>query len=331
MNKKLLLTSALVGSVALTGFANAETKITGDLEVTLSSTSSEAAASNTGSSDIGREMNIVLSAGNDTGVGALTYGGKFTVDGVAVTGTEWYMTLTNGNLAVSIGQDMGAGSDNDGTVAPHVSDQADTLMRGTGSYSSSNLNPYGKAHIGAEYKALGGKFGVTYAPNNGNAIAESAEMGTGDSAYEIGYTGSPLGMGITVAAFHAESNGDASSGTKKHNKFGVAYKNGPFAVGGQIQDYSNGLKDTSGRLDYGSTAVSATFTASDNLSVGVGQTTTNRSSAASANKEEKINFVTVGYNLGGLGIDLSVANVDNGSFSQGADYQVIQLRTVNKF
>ena len=332
MNKKLLLTSALVGSVALTGFANAETKITGDLEVTLSSTSSEAAASNTGSSDIGREMNIVLSAGNDTGVGALTYGGKFTVDGTdSGAATEWYMTLTNGNLGISIGQDMGAGSDNDGTVAPHVSDQADTLMRGTGSYSSSNLNPYGKAHIGAEYKALGGKFGVTYAPNNGNAIAESAAMGTGDSAYEIGYTGSPIGMGITVAAFHAESNGDATSGTKKHNKYGVAYKNGPFAVGGQIQDYSNGLNGFATRLDYASTAVSATFTASDNLSIGVGQTTTNRSSDAAGNKEEKINFVTVGYNLGGLGIDLSVANVDNGSFAQGADYQVIQLRTVNKF
>ncbi len=135
MNKKLLLTSALVGSVALTGFANAETKITGDLEVTLTSTSSEAAASNTGSSDIGREMNIVLSAGNDTALGALTYGGKFTVDGVNSGGsTEWYTTISNGNLAVSIGQDMGAGSDNDGTVAPHVSDQADTLGRGTVSY-----------------------------------------------------------------------------------------------------------------------------------------------------------------------------------------------------
>jgi hypothetical protein len=330
MNKKLLLTSALVGSVALTGFANAETKITGDLEVTLTSTSSEAAASNTGSSDIGREMNIILSAGNDTSLGALTYGGKFTVDGVAASGAEWYTTISNGNFAVSIGQDMGAGSDNDGTVAPHVSDQADTLMRGTGSYTSSSLNPYGKAHVGAEYKALGGKFGVTYAPNNANAIAESAAVGNGDSAYEFGYTGSPIGMGISVAAFHAETNGDATSGTAKYNKFGVAYANGPFAVGGQVQDYSNGLNAGS-QADISSTAVSATFTANDNLSIGVGQTTTNRSSDAAGNVEEKINFVTVGYNLGGLGVDLSVANVDNASFSQGADYQVIQLRTVNKF
>ncbi len=196
--------------------------------------------------------------------------------------------------------------------------------------SSSHLNPYGVAHIGAEYKALGGKFGVTYAPNNANTIAESAAVGGGDSAYEVGYTGSPIGMGITVAAFHAESNGDATSGTQKYNKYGIAYKNGPFAVGGQIQDYSNGLNAGS-QTDYASTAVSATFTANDNLSIGVGQTTTNRSSDVAGNKEEKINFVTVGYNLGGLGIDLSVANVDNGKFTAGADYQVIQLRTVNKF
>ena len=329
MNKKLLLTTALVGSVVLGGFAQAATKITGDLEVTLSSASAEKAATNTGSSDIGREANLIVEGGNDTAIGALTYGTKFTVDGTSATATEWYTAISKGIVTAGIGADMGAGSDNDGTVVPHVSDQADTLMRGTGSYSSSHLNPYSKAHLGLEVKALGGKFGVSYAPNYADTIAESAAMGTGDSAIEYSYIGSPVGYGISIQAAHAEVNGDATSKSAEANKFGVAYAAGAFKIGAAVQDYTNG-NNAGSQLDYSSIALGATFTASDNLSIGIGSTETSRSSFA-LNADEKIKFITVGYNLGGLGLDLSVANVDNGKFVSGDDFQIVQLRTINKF
>jgi hypothetical protein len=330
MNKKLLLTTALVGSVVLGGFAQAETKITGDLEVTLSSVSAEKAATDTGSSDIGREANIILSGGNDTSIGALTYGTKFTVDGTAAAGSEWYTSISKGMVTAGLGQDMGAGSDIDGTVVPHVSDQADTLMRGTGSYASNYINPYAKAHVGLEVKALGGKFGVSYAPNNGNTIAESAAPGVGDSAYEYSYIGSPIGYGITIQAAHAEVNGDATSKSAETNKFGVAYAAGAFTIGAAVQDYTNGNNGGS-QSDNSSIALGATFVASDNLSIGIGSTETSRSTDAAGNTDEKIKFITVGYNLGGLGLDLSVANVDNGSFVSGDDFQIVQLRTINKF
>ena len=329
MNKKLLLTTALVGSVVLGGFAQAATKITGDLEVTLSSASAEKAATNTGSSDIGREANLIVEGGNDTAIGALTYGTKFTVDGSTASGTEWYTSISKGIVTAGLGQDMGAGSDIDGTVVPHVSDQADTLMRGTGSYSSSHLNPYSKAHLGLEVKALGGKFGVSYAPNYAATIAESDPMGTGDSAIEYSYIGSPVGYGISIQAAHAEVNGDATSKSAEHNKFGVAYAAGAFKIGAAVQDYTNG-NNAGSQLDYSSIALGATFTASDNLSIGIGSTETSRSSFA-LNADEKIKFITVGYNLGGLGLDLSVANVDNGKFISGDDFQIVQLRTINKF
>lgn len=330
MNKKLLLTTALVGSVVLGGFAQAATKITGDLEVTLSSQSSEKAATNTGSSSIGREANLIVEGGNDTAIGALTYGTKFTVDGTSATATEWYTSISKGMVTAGIGQDMGAGSDIDGTVVPHVSDQADTLNRGTATYLSSHINPYASAHVGLDVKALGGKFGVSYAPNNAAAIKESAAMGTGDSAIEYSYIGSPVGYGITIQAAHAEVNGDATSKSAETNKFGVAYAAGAFKIGAAVQDYTNGNNGGS-QLDYSSIALGATFTASDNLSIGIGSTEMSRSSDAAGNTDEKIKFITVGYNLGGLGLDLSVANVDNGKFVSGDDFQIVQLRTINKF
>jgi hypothetical protein len=333
MNKKLLLTTALVGSVVLGGFAQAATKITGDLEVTLSSQSSEKAATNTGSSTIGREANLIVEGGNDTAIGALTYGTKFTVDGKDATATEWYTSISKGMVTAGIGQDMGAGSDIDGTVVPHVSDQADTLMRGTGSYISAHINPYSKAHVGLDVKALGGKFGVSYSPNNSNTVAESAAFtgdAIGDSAIEYSYIGSPVGYGISIQAAHAEVNGDATSKSAETNKFGVAYAAGAFKIGAAVQDYTNGNNGGS-QLDYNSIALGATFTASDNLSIGIGSTEMSRSKDDAINAEEKIKFITVGYNLGGLGFDLSVANVDNGKFVSGDDFQIVQLRTINKF
>ena len=82
MNKKLLLTSALVGSLAIAGSADAKTKVYGDLEQTYASSSRDLAANKeTGDEGYGSEANIGMKASKDVDLGTLSYGIKFEGDG----------------------------------------------------------------------------------------------------------------------------------------------------------------------------------------------------------------------------------------------------------
>jgi hypothetical protein len=47
--------------------------------------------------------------------------------------------------------------------------------------------------------------------------------------------------------------------------------------------------------------------------------------------EEEAKMIQVGYNFGGLGFDVSYMQIENANFVSGADADVWQIRTVQKF
>jgi hypothetical protein len=87
MNKKLLLTSALVSSV-VAGSALAEIKVGGDIEVTMRSYSTDAKAVSDGS-HLGQETNVTVSGGKDLDNGmTLKLGVKLEADAAVLKQTK---------------------------------------------------------------------------------------------------------------------------------------------------------------------------------------------------------------------------------------------------
>jgi hypothetical protein len=343
MNKKLLLTSALAGVVAFTGSVMAETKIGGDIEVTLRSHSRDAATDETGGTGLGSESNVQLEGSKDMDNGmTLNYGFKIDAED-AVGHGERYMGASGDGMYIGYGDDMGKGIDLDGTVVPHVGDQNDTLPQVAVSFSSSYMDTYSSDSLRVGFDVLGGNFGLVYAPELGSTNADSGSPteADGPSAYTVGYKGSLGVEGLSVMAgiTKSDENQTATTGKSEFTKFGAAYNLGQVSVGFDVQDYDTGHLDTSDTSTGNQTKrVGATFSASDNLSIGVNYSETERSLGSGdsyadrqANTKEEITAVTVGYNIAGLGFNFSYATTDNVGNVSGTDSTGWQIQTKQKF
>jgi len=342
MNKKLLLTSALAGVVAFTGSVIADSQVTGDIEVTMRSNSKETASDDARGSTIGSESNIGWkgSKAMDNGM-TLEYGFQIDAeDGVAHG--ERYMHAKGDGMYFGYGDDMGTGMDDDGTVVPHVGDQNDTLPQTTVSFSSGYMNVYASDSLRLGFDVLGGSVGLVYAPDLGSTDNDSGQPTEGaTSAYTVGYKGS-LGIeGLSVMATVSKSDDTQTleTGNQEATKWGAAYNLGQVSVGFDVQDYDKGVLSTA-TADTGFQAkrVGATLSASDNLSIGVNYTETERSLGSGdsyadrqANTTEEITAVTVGYNIAGLGFNISYAQTDNVGNVSGTDATGWQVQTKQKF
>ena len=334
MNKKLLLTSALVGSLAVTGSAIAETKIYGDLEQTWASASRDLAANKqTGDQGYGSESNIGMKASKDIDIGTLNYGIRFEGNGNdSFESNEHYLEIANDTFTFHFASNSGSAVSLDSTVVPHVGDQNDTLATraGTDATSSGYIDVIGGAYTGATLNVLGGKLTAAY--GFGASADDSATLTGGDSSLHLAYRGS-LGVdGLSVMLGRSETQKtDGQAGDAELNKMGIAYKMGAFAVGVDYQDYEDGntLATSADRqmLRYG-----ASYNVSDDLSVGIVYNEVEvQTPTTSFAVDEEVTTLTVGYNLGGLGVKLYVSQIDNLGGTSGDDAQVIQLQTKQSF
>ena len=334
MNKKLLLTSALVGSLAVTGSAIAETKIYGDLEQTWASASRDLAASKqSGDQGYGSETNIGMKASKDIDLGTMNYGIRFEGDGDnTFESNEHYLEIANDTFTFHLASNSGSAVSLDSSVVPHVGDQNDTLASraGADATSSGYIDVIGGAYTGATLNILGGKLTAAY--GFGASGQDSATLTGGNSSLHLAYQGS-LGVdGLSVMVGRSETqkaDGDASD--KELNKMGASYKVGPFAVGVDYQDYEDGKGAGSSNnrqmIRYG-----ASYNVSDDLSVGVvyNEVEVQKSTTSLAVNEE-VTTLAVGYNLGGLGVKLYVSQIDNLGGTSGDDAQVIQIQPKQSF
>ena len=88
--------------------------------------------------------------------------------------------------------------------------------------------------------------------------------------------------------------------------------------------------------DDGATATSETdmdtygisFAASDNLSLGIFAA---NSDDEAQSTDEEVTMIQAGYNLGGLGIEVSYVEIENTGYQSGEDNEGLVLRTRVKF
>ena len=336
MNKKLLLTSALCGSVMLSGAALSETKITGGMVLSyLANSAATKAASNNG---MGRETQINISNSGDLNNG-MKYAAGFALEfdgadtGASVSNENVYIDIISGNTTASFGVDHAPNIST--SAAPRVAEDMDNLMAQLGADKVSYEYAPGTGIDQSFQVALiqkgvaGGTLSAGFIPKTGDAGGNDNSIDTSaeNSAMQIIYSGN-LGVdGLTVKAAYAKV--DAPTTDKRDEKiiqYGAAYNFGKFAIGAHVNDEETATIGT----DHKSYEFGATAAITDKFSVGLTYIETDINTATKV--DEEITVVQLGYNLGPVALTASYAQVENslGSAS-AADQELMSIRASAKF
>jgi len=342
---KLLMSSALVASlVAAPSLSFAETKVGGDIEWVYTAKSAEGSSSKqTDSGDgFGTETNISLSHSKDLDNG-LTL--KYALTAEAEEGfssDSELISIENGSgFAFQLGND--AGNSLDGDTVPYVGDSIDTVAGNVGRSDAQNaaasqtalsLQPQGNGHdtlhVSLNQKVADGTFTLRYAPSDTNDEGDDA-AGTADaggSITEVLYKGSFGVDGLKVIAgreIAKQADDSATTDDMTTDVIGLGYSFGQISVGATRFMKDDGAA-TNAETDMDTYGIS--FAASDSLSVGVFFA---NSDDEDQGTDEEVTMVQAGYNLGGLGIELSYVEIENTGYTAGEDNEGLVLRTRVKF
>jgi len=318
--------------VMISTAAISEVKISGDLEQTYRSVSYSLASSKIkGGAGLGAESNIAIAYTGSLENGLSIKAGSVLEDGVADTE---YLTIGGETVSITFGQDTG--NNLSSTVVPHISDQDGTLYgAANGGTTPLFKNQYGsighdKRHVSIDASVAGGTATVRYVPStDGNRVSDSGIDTSGGNALEILYAGSLGVEGLKVQVGMETDSQENESGTTddgKLTKIGASYNFGQISVGADRMNYDNGATSNS---DTKITRLAAVFAATDAIKIGARYSKVDQDGKTA---DEKLKTLEIGYNLGGLGIELAVGKMDNvGGASTNGDVDVYQLRTRQAF
>jgi hypothetical protein len=285
--KKLLATTAIV-SVSLASAALAETKVSGSIEQTFNSLSYDKATSQvTGTDSLGQETNVTFSSSKELDNG-MTLDGAFRLEDSAIDMSM--MKFKGENVAFTIGADTGQTIAT--TINPRVGDEA-WGVTGTSSTiaATDGLSAYSAhdvQHIGVDFGAGGMNFNINYAPsNNGITSGDSSKTDAGGSSTEVSVKGSVMdGLNILLGQQTTEGANSSTNDTKEKT-LQLSYTMDAFSVGYSHRDFD----DDNGSEDAGTTDavkyLSATYAASDTVSLGVQHITAESEGTGTSAKDEE--------------------------------------------
>jgi hypothetical protein len=329
-NSKLLLTSALVGSVALGAVANAETKISGGASYTYAWISGDDKAANDQGAGKEVQLDISNSATLENGLG-FSAGFSLEQDGnqAAFDGSEGnFMKFTSGNTSVMWNVDKAMNISQSAT--PRVTADIGNISAGMGTtayaYGVGGQSQQGAWNLEFAQKIDSGTIALVYTPRIGDKGGANDNIDTADvkkgTATDVIYRGNAGIDGLSVVAGWSQT--DAISSTLSDTdvkQLGIGYNFGKFAVGvtQADTDTSDGTSDT--QREYG-----ITYSVADNLSLGIQHVVTDNNEA----ENENINVVALGYNLGAVSVEayyVDVTNIGGSATAANVDKVGIAMRT----
>jgi len=334
MKNKLLITTAIAGTFAFAGASFAETKVVGNLETTFN------AMSNDNKINSGRQIDAETNIGL-TGSKELDNGLKATYGFLLENGnsdTE-YLTVGTDTVNIAVGTDFG--NNLSSSAVPHVGDQAGSIVRagiGSSTLTGGNIpvaNVHNASHVALNIKGMGGTITARYAPDlsNTRGSATNIDNDVGESGTEFLYVGSLGVEGLNVIIGQGNTKDATETGTEdgKHQKAGFGYNFGSFALGAEKQK-SETSASAATQIETDTNKVGVSFAASDSITLGLNyQETEKKTGGTKASSDEEVVMVSIGYNLGGLGIQLQYAQVDNHLNVSGSDAEAFQIRTIQQF
>ena len=342
--KKLLLTTALIGSTLVASNAIAQTTVTGNLNISYKAISVEPAASagNTGRG-FGNEQQINIQNKGKLNNG-LDYAAGFSIenDG-AQTATLFnenvYIDFIAGNTTFTIGTDHIQNSDR--TTSTLVGGmEAGDMALGNSTAAGGDQSIF-LTSVGADpAQAYGfgiiqtipsfGKLSALYVPTNANTNTVTAGDKTfveGDSsAVEIGFVGDLGVKGLNVHLFRNEASKVSSAQVNKltGENYGISYNFGQVTLGydrkktGAITANADVTQDGFG----------VAYAATPNVSVAANYT---KSEKQGTTTDAEARSIALGYNLGAVSIIASYSQIENLLGTAGADRDVVYLAARTSF
>ena len=346
MKNKLLLSSALVGTLVGGSAAVAQTTVTGSLQLNyydVTRTGSAGAPAGTSYRGWGREsqLNIQnkgkLNTGLDYAAGfSLEFDGSSdysttntaaSTEPATISNENVYIDFISGGTTVTIGVDHIQNSQN--TVSPSASGNiADNLDTRLGVYTNAiGSNPKESIGMGVMQVTPFGRASAWYAPtssdNGGRDTRPISNKDGRNAAYELGFVGNLGVTGLTTKVFYnkekkpekatSSTAGAPGSGTPIRDligkSYGLAYNFGQITVGADRSktDFTDG--ETVEYKNYG-----VAYAIDKNLSISYNLAKAERSTKA---VDEKIQQFGVGYNLGPVMASVEYDVIDNGFANTG--------------
>lgn len=353
MKKTLLLTTALIGTLSVLGSAQAETKISGELKTTYKSQEAFALLQAQSGFTSERQINFATKGTLNNGL-AYEAGFSLEQDGSegSFDGKEGnYFNITSGNTTLEFGMDHILNGDY--AIVPRAGAPVNEEIGVIGGLTSAQLNSpvglqysqslgeiNGDAGIGIVQKIPSvGTLSFNYVPETGDTMNTGdtdipgqravSTLGQGKDAYEIFFAGDFGVPGLLVALNHSEISKNANA-TQDFGvtSYGVRYTMGNFSLGGEIAKFEQYDKSETETEELG-----LTYKISDKASVGIGRTVTEgtKTNGTGYASDEEIDYLQVGYNLGGFTTQFSVINADNIGYTAAQDATTYVVKLGAKF
>lgn len=366
MKNKLLTTTAIASllSVANFGAANAQTTVTGNLNLSYKAVSTDVkgAQSNKVNSmrSFGKETQI-----NITNKGKLNNGMDYVAgfslehDGLELTASasttngnnmfseNIYMDFISGNTTLTIGADHIPNPDFEYINIVGMNDP-DEIVSGVAATALNIVN-----NAGSPYQAFGfgviqtvpnfGRLSAYYAPDSTNANAGDSHgdfntratlLDSGQSRWELGFRGGLGVKGLDAGLYYnrAQANGQNAGGLSDATgiKTGVKYTTGAFTGGISYGETESGAQVNVNTKTKG---IGLGYAVDKNLSVGINRAVTGRkaSNTTQAFVDEKITTLSIGYNLGAIGLGLSAGTVEGAGNTVNQDGKAVMLQLNTSF
>jgi len=354
--RKLLLTSALIGSTLVAGNAFAQTTVSGNLDIAFKAIEEKGTTPAAGSlQGFGKEAQINIQNKGKLNNG-WDYAAGFSLEDDANQTTtlfneNTFIDLIIGGTTLTVGQDHIQNSDR--TTANFVGLVAEDLTNSSGSarkndrfQSSVGADPAQSFGVGIMQKV--GNFGTVsawFVPQNDATVAadDTATEANTESAYEIGFVGSLNVPGLNVHAFINQE--DKTAGNTAHSSFirdrkgeniGVSYTTGQFTAGYDYKKTTPGIASAAASTSAGTgnavitqNSFGIAYAATPNLTLGANYTVADSDVAGEVDAKSK--SIAVGYNLGAVALTAQAAKLTAYSGVTGEDADVLYLRASTKF
>ena len=352
--KKLLLTSALVGSTLLASNAIAQTTVTGNLNISYKTGSLDKATSQVnGGRGFGNEQQINIQNKGKLNNG-MDYAAGFSLENDGTqTGTLFnenvYIDFIAGNTTLTIGADHIQNSDR--TLASGIGLEAQDLTLGAGgtgvfltSVGSNVAQSYG---FGVTQTLPGiGKLSALYVPTEdaqpASADGDKTFVETNEeSAYEIGFVGDFGVKGLSAHAFRsvkAATAGTRALGTavtedQIGTNVGASYNFGQVTVAYNYKKDELGAKSAAGSTTSGDVKqdeFAVSFAVNPQLSISANYTKADKEGTSYA-ADAKAKTIGIGYSLGPVALVANYSKLENYTGTAGDDADVIYLAARTSF
>ena len=330
MKNKLLLSSALLGSLVVGSSSYAQTTVGGNLQLSFKSLSGYVGNTTQSQQSFGRESQLNVQSKGSLNNG-MTYAAGFSyeVDGgqaTDISNENVYIDFISGDTTLTIGMDhiqntnrtKGNLIGNDASDLSTGNNYALPSQTAAGSHfiQTAGANSAQAMGVGVTQKTPIGSFSAFYAPTNGNSGSDS-EVGNlsgaaavnvesdRESTYEIGFDGNLGVKGLAVHYFYNNEDKNAGQTTDLQGiNYGVSYNFGQITVGANRKETEGGAAYELKQDEFG-----ITYAVNPNLTIGANYTKVDSNQAAAVDAKSK--SIAVGYNFGAVAVVGQYAKMEN--------------------